>query len=391
MYKYLLLLIVISTSSIGYSFETTGYFRTGIGVSEEGNNQECFQLTGALSKYRLGNECEQYGEFYGKQDFLEFSDHSKLSINGMIQFYNSYGKTLTFNNESGFTRLNQFYLNWSNISALNGANLWVGRRYYNRNDSNMSDFFYWSETGTGFGIDNYKIAGVGLNYSFSKKDTQWQKSNVDRHNLTIKDIHLIPNNELQIGLSYLNDDKAKDGWALTVQDIHSEVLNGKNRLIFQYGKGGGIGLGYTGDTSLSRENYAYRIMNILDWQNESKKLNGQSQILYQKNNYIEQPDLEWISLGLRASYSFVDNFKVSAEIGYDQIKDINKRNLTKLTIAPTWSPKGNGFYDRPELRLYYTYAFWNKNEENLRSENPALAFQNENHGSNFGIQYEYWW
>ncbi|WP_416041151.1 hypothetical protein [Acinetobacter lactucae] len=26
-------------------------------------------------------------------------------------------------------------------------------------------------------------------------------------------------------------------------------------------------------------------------------------------------------------------------------------------IAPTWSMKGAEFYDQPQMRLYYTYAF----------------------------------
>lgn len=40
----------------------TGYARSGIGWTGSGGEQQCFQATGAQSKYRLGNECETYAE-----------------------------------------------------------------------------------------------------------------------------------------------------------------------------------------------------------------------------------------------------------------------------------------------------------------------------------------
>ncbi|MDI8746359.1 carbohydrate porin, partial [Salmonella enterica subsp. enterica serovar Montevideo] len=37
-----------------------GYARSGIGWTGSGGEQQCFQVTGAQSKYRLGNECGTY-------------------------------------------------------------------------------------------------------------------------------------------------------------------------------------------------------------------------------------------------------------------------------------------------------------------------------------------
>ncbi|MCY1511545.1 Maltoporin [compost metagenome] len=74
------------------------------------------------------------------------------------------------------------------------------------------------------------------------------------------------------------------------------------------------------------------------------------------------------------------------------------RKLTKFTIAPTWSPAGPGFWERPEIRLYYTYASWNEAAQRAASQlsaGSALsdtgAFGDALHGSNFGVQLEYWW
>lgn len=382
---------IFIVSQIASALEFHGYMRAGMGATEDRKTQECFKLTGASSKYRLGNECEQYAELFAKQNLIKLKDNSELSINGMLQFYNQYGQALSFNDDNGFARLNQIYLDWRNVSYLNGANLWAGRRFYNRSDIHMSDLFYWNQSGTGFGIDDYKINDLSFSYVFSRKDNVFQKSYVNRHDLTVKGFEWTPKNKLNTGLSLIDADQL--GWSLTVQNITSDVLNGKNTLVLQYGEGAGVGLSYTGDPTLERDNTSLRFIEALDWESNNKKLNGQALALYQKDQFKDQDNRDWISLGSRVAYVVQDHFKVSTEIGYDQIKQNDQtRNLTKLTLAPTWSIKGTGYYDRPELRLYYTYAFWNDEEQKLRAlTQPNSRFQNLSNGSNFGAQLEYWW
>ncbi|MBP2545597.1 maltoporin [Acinetobacter guillouiae] len=387
---------LIGITSIFSSFpaqalELHGYFRTGIGNNEKGNTQECFQLSGAPTKYRLGNECEQYAEFSAKQPLTSFQDGSQLSVNGMLQFYNPYGQSLKFSGEDGYTRLNQIYLDWRNVSFLNGGNIWAGRRYYNRNDIHMTDFFYWNQSATGFGIDSYDLNDYKISYSFSRKDNLFQEKMISKHDLTVKGIEIKPNNELQLGVSYI-DHKQNNGWSMIVQDIQKHRFNGKNTIAFQYGEGPGTGLSYTGDPNLNRNNTVFRALEMFDWQSQSNRLNGQMQAVYQKSNFKDLPDMEWISIGSRTAYVLNDKIKITGEIGFDQIKDTESRNLTKLTIAPTWSLKGTQYYDRPELRVYYTYANWNNAERKLRDQvMPNSDFFATNHGSNFGIQLENWW
>lgn len=337
------------------ALDINGYFRTGIGSSDNGQTQECFQLTGAPSKYRLGNECEQYGELTAKQNLISLKDNSTISINGMLQLYNQYGKSLSFSGEDGFTRLNQIYLNWENISYLNGANIWAGRRYYNRNDINMSDFYYWNQSATGFGIDDYKINGLSLSYAFSRKDNVFQEKYINRHDVTVKDIDINKNNKLNVRVSIV--DTEHTGWDFTVQNVTTNVFNGKNTFVVQYGEGSGTGLSYTGSPDADRDDSSFRVIDVIDWASENKKFNGQTELLYQKNKFKNQDDTEWYSVGSRLAYVVQDHFKISTEVGYDQIKGGDQnRNLTKLTIA-NMVFKGTGFYDRPELRFYYTYAF----------------------------------
>ncbi len=51
---------VMSAQAMAVDFH--GYARSGIGWTGSGGEQQCFQVTGAQSKYRLGNECETYAE-----------------------------------------------------------------------------------------------------------------------------------------------------------------------------------------------------------------------------------------------------------------------------------------------------------------------------------------
>lgn len=382
---------ILATSQLAAAVEVHGYFRTGIGGTDNGGTQECFKLIGAPSKYRLGNECEQYAEVAASQNLVELSDGSKININGMVQFYNQFDKKLTFNGENGFTRLNQIYLDWTNVPLLNGGNFWAGRRYYNRNDINMSDFFYWNQSGTGFGIDHYKLDNFALSYVFSKKDDLFQDKYINRHDLTISDIKLNDKNKFNAGVSYI--DAKNKGVAVTLQNITSNVRNGKNTVAVQYGEGPGTALSYTGDVNLTRKNTAVRLLDVLDWESDNKVFNGQAQVLYQVNHNVNTEDTKWLSVGSRTSYVVKEHFKITGEVGYDQISDKNQtRNLTKITIAPTWSLKGTGYNDRPELRFFYTYAFWNANEQKLRdSIYPNSSFFNTSHGSNIGVQLEYSW
>ncbi|MBN3864444.1 carbohydrate porin, partial [Pseudomonas frederiksbergensis] len=131
------------------ALEFAGYLRSGVGTSVNSSSQSCFQLPGAQSKYRLGNECEQYAELELRQDLFTLDDGSVLSVDGMASLYNQYDRSLTFNGDNGSVRMPQLYAQWSNMPSLNGGSLWAGRRYYKRNDIHISDFYYWNQSATG--------------------------------------------------------------------------------------------------------------------------------------------------------------------------------------------------------------------------------------------------
>ena len=108
----------------------------------------------------------------------------------------------------------------------------------------------------------------------------------------------------------------------------------------------------------------------------------------QKNNY------SWMSLGGRLVYAFNNYFKIAGELGYDTVEPDggNKRDLTKFTIAPILAT-GPGFWNRPELRLFYTYATWNdaaRDEWGGVAGGTAGRFGSNTSGGTIGFQFEAW-
>ena len=398
--------LAVSLASLAMPFtaqalDFNGYVRSGVGESTASESQACFQLPGAASKFRLGNECEQYAELGLRQDLFTMDDGSVLSVEGMAALYNEYDHTPKFTGDHGFARLVQAYAEWSNVAALNNGSLWAGRRFYKRNDIHISDFYYWNQSATGAGIENVEIGGLQYSYAFSRKDSVFQENYTNRHDFNVGGFDTNPNGELQFGVSYIADPDRGDsnsGWSVTAQHEQIGFLGGSNTFAVQYGEGPGTGLGYTGDVTLDESAKSWRVVEFFDWQ-VTPRFGGQFQAVYQKDTRQDGGDQDWISVGVRPVYALTEEFKLVAELGHDQIDaEAGTRKLTKFTIAPTWSPAGPEFWARPEFRLYYTYAQWNdaaQEAANLMAAGSALsetgAFGSAQHGSNFGVQVEYWW
>ncbi|MGM3388164.1 carbohydrate porin [Stutzerimonas stutzeri] len=398
--------LAVSLASFAMPFtvqalDFNGYVRSGIGESSASDSQACFQLPGAPSKFRLGNECEQYAELGLRQDLFTLSDGSVLSLEGMAALYNEYDHTPKFTGDHGWARMVQAYAEWSKVPALNGGSLWAGRRFYKRNDIHISDFYYWNQSATGAGIEDMEIGGLKYSYAFSRKDSVFQDEYVNRHDFNVGGFDTNPDGELQVGVSYIDDpdrDDSNSGWSVAVQHKQIGFLGGSNTFALQYGEGPGTGLGYTGDVTLGSSDKSWRVVEFFDWQ-VTPRFGGQFQAVYQKDKRQDGGDQDWISVGVRPVYALTEQFKLVAEVGHDQIDAPDgTRKLTKFTVAPTWSPAGPDFWARPEVRLYYTYAQWNdaaQRAANLMAAGSALsdtgAFGNAQHGSNFGVQVEYWW
>lgn len=376
-----------------------GYARLGAGGSDGGGKQSCFQLAGAETKYRLGNECEQYAELELGQQLFQADNGSKLSVVGMASLYNRNGHSLTFQGDNGNVRLPQAYAKWSDIPQLNGATLWAGRRYYKRHDVHIADFYFWNPSGTGFGLEDFKLGReLKLSYAFSRNDNWWQADQANKHDLQLGGIAVNPGGELSLGLSYIQRAGqvagANSGWSLSALHEQKGVLGGRNLFSLQYGVGPGTGLGGTGSLVSDSGARRSRLVEALDWQ-ATREFGGQLMLAWQHD---ARPDggQTWWSAGARPVYAFGERFKLAAELGFDRVKaaDGQVRTLSKFTIAPTLA-LDKAFWSRPELRFFYTYARWNRAAQQAAAPGSTLAeggaFGNALSGSTFGVQLEHWW
>ncbi|WP_186408262.1 maltoporin [Candidatus Accumulibacter aalborgensis] len=380
-----------------------GYLRALAGINSEGSRAACFQLAGAGAKYRLGNECEVYGElFFGKQ-IVSFTDGASISANAMF----SLNRPMAYNSTSYSTDTSvaQAYLAAEKLSFLNGGALWAGLRYYKREDIHINDFFYWNPQGLGGGVEDIAIGGVKVSLAMFTEDNRDQAIKADRYDFQVRGLKVNPNGELEFGYSaipasghiYTGGDS---GWSVTVQHRQTNLWGeGWNKFAVQYGVGPGTGLGSTGPLTNTTSDTRFRVVEGLFAQ-MTPKLGGMLTGVYQKD---ESPlgDQTWLSIGGRLVYGFTDHLKLQGELGHDQVRPSvgDTRNLTKLTIAPTLA-MARGFWARPELRFFYTYARWNEAAARAAngSTNSAVAstastgiFASGNQGSTIGLQFEGWW
>lgn len=390
-------LVALLGSPNASALELHGYLRAGAGSSSEGGKQTCFQLPGAYTKYRLGNECETYGELQFDQNVYDGKDGVKFDFSAMLAYnadfagQQDYEPLTGSGNELAFR---QAWVNVRNLPMLNGANAWVGKRYYKRQDVHITDFYYWDTSGYGGGIENIPLGPGKFSYAlFGNNEGGADDRSMWRNDFRYEGVD-VGFGSLAFGLNWNighegGTKPSEDGWAINVQHELGGILGGFNKLAFQWGKGSASNLSFAyPDFGAGSEKKSWRIVEQLQFQ--QGPLGGMGTFVYQdqKDNYT------WWSLGGRVVYAFNTYFKLAGEIGYDNVEPDGQssRSLTKFTIAPILAT-GPGFWNRPELRLYYTYASWN---DAARDGWGGVAggtggkFGTSTSGSQFGIQVEAW-
>ena len=301
--KPLVLAVVTTLAAIhpiaASALDFNGYVRAGTGASNSaGGGQSCFKLAGAMSKYRLGNECEAYGEAMFGQELYQSADGTRLTGHLMASLFVPTGLENLFDGRNT-QRLPQAYLALNELKWLGGSTLWFGNRFYKREDVHLNDFFYWNPSGIGAGIENYALGQLKLSYAVFRKDSVYQQDVAPRHDLQLRGLTLNPGGELQLGLSYIGKtDNAPDrhtGASFSIQHVQSGIFGGWNKLAVQYGQGPGIGLGSTGDLTNGKEVTRFRIVEQLYFK-IAPSLDGQVTTTWQHDK-APGANQDWYSLG----------------------------------------------------------------------------------------------
>ena len=381
--------------------EYHGYFRAGLGSSTDSRGpQSCYGLGGNTMRYRLGNECDTYGEFEYQKEMAKSANGVSFVGHIMVAAYTPSSAV----SDSDLS-MSKMYVEAKNIEILNGGTAWIGKRYYMRPDIHMLDLQYINMNGTGGGIDQYKLGPGRISYGFFKDNDKPGNSAI-RQNLVYQGIPVNQDGTLEVLTTLITPDKkdstSHGGWQATVLHKQDKVWGGANTFGIQYGVGPGTGaggqccdrMGTTGSIRNGSDVTRLRIFNSL-WIQPTPEWSAEMVAIVQRDkSNVSGGSSTWTTVGVRPVYAVNDNFKLQFELGTDRVTSPTggaAQRLTKLTFAPTLTA-GKGYWSRPELRAFVTYGKWNDAATAAvnKANESGPVYGNATSGTSFGLQVETW-
>lgn len=410
---------LFATSASAVDFH--GYARSGIGWTSGGGEQSAFTVNGGGSKYRLGNESDTYAELKLGQEL--FKDGEKT-----IYFDTNlaYGGTLHNNDwtetSPALRELNVQFKNFAD--SLPGATLWAGKRFYQRHDVHMNDFYYWDISGPGAGVENIDLgfaklsvavtrdteSGGAFSYYYDHGKKSWVSDRDDKKDvyndifdIRLADIKLWQDASLELGFDYgsahtkddahFNDENAtKKGYMITAEYTQGNFFGGFNKLAVQYARNSMTSWnnGHAQGSLSGNRGDMLRVINqgVVQF---SDKVETMYALIYEKTDLENKQGKTWYSAGIRPMYKWTNTMSTLVEFGYDRIKDQasgKKNDLTKVTLAQQWQA-GSSIWARPAIRVFGTYAHWN---DKFNTENRTSQGYKAKDGEFIaGVQFEAWW
>lgn len=370
-------------ASAAHAVDWTGYMRGGPAATDvSGKSRQCYGLNSPGLKYRLGNECDFYGEFQlaqaMKADGVDFN---------AVLMTNYYSPQTESNNNYG---IEQAYVEMKGVDIAPGALFWMGKRR-DRDDVHIVDTFFTNMSGVGAGVENIDAGFGKFGFSGYKTDTNGGANGIARLHAQLYDIKVNPDGKLRLVATFSKADsqggvKGKDGFGLTAEHVQDKFFGGGNHIWVQYAQGStNINQGF-GNATADSNTKTWRVVESPSWQVGA--FGGQAIAMYQHDEADGGVKWNSYSLGGRGSFGITKNLKFLTEIGFSGRKPNNgsQENLTKVTIGPALST-GPDFWKRPELRLYVTYADFNKAAA-LDPQNGLPA--NKTNAVSYGAQVEIW-
>lgn len=409
--------VLLSTSVLALDFH--GYARSGIGWTSGGGEQSAFKVNGGGAKYRLGNEAETYTELKLGQELYKNGEKSiyldtnvAYSVNQQVDW------------EATNPALREVNVQFKNFAdSLPGATLWAGKRFYQRHDVHMNDFYYWDISGPGAGVENIHV-GFGklslavtrntekdgaYSWNYNPMNKKWESSqekNKDVYNdvfdLRLAGIETNKDGQLEIGFDFGNahtkdgtvyeKGATKRGYMATIEHTQGNFFGGFNKFTAQYAKDAmtSWNTGHAQGSLATNKGHMLRLINQGVVQ-ASDRVEVMYTLIYEKTDLDNKQGKTWYSAGVRPMYKWNETMSTLLEVGYDRIKDQitgKKNDLMKYTLAQQWQA-GNSIWARPAIRVFGTYARWNDTFDTVnRTEVGYKAKDGEFIG---GVQFEAWW
>ena len=414
--------------------DITGYFRAGYGQSDAGGPQRAFGIPDiGGTKYRLGNEAENYGELaFGKTFFLPGAfdpghrsgeDGPIAHANVRLSFVNPYSD---YGSNSG-TDFGAPEV-WASVGNIlpdrPDMKVWAGNRFYRRHDIHINDFYFYNMSGGGGGIEDFvfgpgKFAlawiGDGDQSTIYDIDNQpdpsnlagFSKSSID---LRYYDFPLLGGTG-EVGLAYAlaesgvdaNGNSAEDSRGVAVNVVRTKegFLDTKSLHKTSVQIGSGPAKTFTsGFESFTNADGTYvrpdpddswRVRLTDQWVvNPNDSFSLGTAAVYQYTDFSGGITQQWASLGARPIVHFTPSFGLALEAGVDWVSQDPGSDdgfLGKITLAPQIS-FGDDFFSRPVIRGFLTYGIWSDGFSGLIG---GPDYNDATSGWSYGVQMESWW
>ncbi|MCO5345018.1 maltoporin [Aeromonas veronii] len=413
--KYLtssIALAVAMMAANAHAVDFTGYFRSGVGVSQDGKQQTANKdLLG-----RLGNEDDTYGEIGLGQELFK-KDGVSFYVDSMVSMESDGSKDgeSTKDDDAKFG-LRQFNAKVKGLIASDpDAILWVGKRYYQRHDLHIIDTKYWNVSGAGAGLENLKAGPGAFSFAWIRSDGNDIDNSITNNDLNINFLdvryaglkpwsgawtefgvdYAMPNptdEQKSAGSSY----DPKNGVMVTGEISQYFDGSGINeKLVLQYANKGlaqnmiSQGGGWYDVWHTTDDATGYRVILTGDIP-VGERFSINHVFTYGKGEKLQawHDNTELFSAVARGSYAWTDITKTLVELGtFERTKtwtsgSEDKESGQKYTLAQAWSA-GPSMMARPEIRVYASYL--------TDGEGDSFNGNTDDHAWNFGVQAEAWW
>ena len=410
-------------------FEYHGYFRTGIGASEGGTDQVCYQLPRAGGNFfRLGNECGTYGEL----EFTKiFGDKNGTKPWFQASVLNAFTSNTDQSYEEVGTNSSMFLANIyieGNGLLPGDAKVWVGKRFYQRRGIHMLDLFYISSAGPGAGVYDLDVGPGKFDLALfrSQQTNGPTQSTLDlRYDMKaagdLEVVAMTTATGKRNGSTGDHEFEALSGNSLTL--THKMKSGGfSNTFAAQYGTGllgahkatpEGTSLNnYNNGNTVAKDNTVDRdaiqdssSMRIIDEvMLEGKDYAASFVALYTSSDFGGAVDSlgskvktrTVTSFGVRPYYFLTDTQALAIEVGTttysnpwlaDSATGSDKSWTLNHTTFAYNLRMSKGYYARPEFKFYVTRASWNDDASGVAASQNYSGTD----GFSIGAQAEVWW
>ena len=388
----------------------------------------------------MADECDTYAELALSQEVFN-KNNNKFTVNTLVAYgteegnWDHQGNTWQGENGGNGSAWDGQRLSlreaWAGYEMPSGIQLWAGKRYYQRKDIHIMDYYYLNNSGNGFGVENIDTGLGAVSVAIIKHQTVFggEAGDLDRNSWKLdarwSGIPLWTDGSLDIAMIYAwqnlsesqkKAEKANNGYLAMVEWTQGNFFGGFNKLSFTYGHDGldGVVGNHAGDNVVpySEKGNGFR---FIDWGViEQPSWNLGYAFIWSHHNAFDENETEgganWTGVTgtdfnfvLRPSYKWSDFTSTVLEFGYynfsnnDKLKDDDgnvirpivvkhgdhRKRATKLTLAQQWTP-GSQFWARPSIRVFASWLSGNAYDH-------FFDDKNDSHQITLGAQVEAWW